>query len=251
MNNNYVKKISEDASRLGIKKGDTILMHSSLKSLGRIDCTPADVINGIMDAIGGGTLVLPALSYMYCNPENRVFDYYKTPSNVGAIPEYFRTQVNGVRRSLCPTHSCCAIGKYADEITSTHHYDTTPCGVNSSFRKVKELGGKILFLGCGTTSNTSMHAVEELITPDYLWNGEYEYTLIDSESKEHKMMCKAHGFKNVIQRYDRLDDVLTQDEIKTGKILNAKCYLIDTIPMWKKAEEKYRQNQHYFIDFSN
>ena len=244
MNTRYIQQIENDAKLLGIEKGDTVLMHSSLKALGYQDCTPEDVITGIINALGDGTLVLPALSYMYCNPENRFFDYYKTPSNVGAIPEYFRTKYSGVKRSLCPSHSCCAVGKYAKYVTESHHFDKTPCGENSPFRKVRELGGKILFLGCGTTPNTSMHAVEELVEPDYLWNGEYEYTLINANGEEHKMICKAHGFKNVIQRYDRLEELLSEAEMSKGNILNAKCVLMKAEPMWRKALEYYQKDQH-------
>lgn len=253
MINSVKQQIVLDAEKLGLRPGDTVLMHSSLKSLGVEGITPKELLDGLSEAlavgaVGSGTLILPALSYEHCNPQNRVFDYYKTPSNVGAIPEYFRTEYPGVLRSLCPTHSCCAIGRFAEEITSTQHLDTTPCGKNSPFRKVRELGGKLLFLGCGTKPNTSMHAVEELVEPDYLWGGEYEYTLYDRDGKEHKMLCKAHGFENVTQRYDRIEELLEGGEIKRGKILGADCVLMDASAVWEKGEKALRNNQHHFID---
>ena len=199
----------------------------------------------------GGTLVLPALSYEHCNPNNTVFDYHKTPSNVGAIPEFFRTSFSGVIRSLCPTHSCCAVGAKAQYITQSHHLDTTPCGENSPFRKLYELGGKLLFVGCGTTPNTSMHAVEELTEPSYLWGGSYEYTLVDKDQKTYKMQCKAHGFADVIQRYDRIESLLsnTSGEVAYGKVLDADCVLMDTKAVWEKATAMLQKDQYYFVDF--
>ena len=163
----------------------TLLVHSSLRSLG--GASAADVIDGLRDALGEeGTLVFPTLSYRNCNPNNPVFDYYKTQSNVGYLPEYFRTEVKGVIRSMNPTHSCAAIGKNAEFVTSGHILDKTPCGANSPFRRIMELNGKILFLGCGMNCNTSMHAVEELSEPSYLYGGEFEYTFTDANGKEYK-----------------------------------------------------------------
>ena len=243
-------KIASDATALGINKGDTVLVHSSLRSLG--GAAPSDVIEGLIEAIGeDGTLVFPSLSYMHCNPSNPKFDYYSTPSNVGALPEYFRKEVKGVLRSINPTHSCCALGKNAEYVISGHILDNTPCGENSPFRRVMELKGKILFIGCGMGPNTSMHAVEELSTPDYLFGGSYSYELTDASGNIHKTTCLAHGFKRVIQRYDRLASLLTEDELRTGKILTAECHLVYTPAMWAIADAKYRENQHYFIDWAD
>lgn len=240
-------KIASDAEILGICKGDTVLVHSSLRSLG--GASPDDVIKGLKTAVGeDGTLVFPALSYMHCNPGNREFDYYSTPSNVGALPEYFRTRLKGVVRSMNPTHSCCACGKNAEFVTSGHILDDTPCGPNSPFKRVMELGGKILFIGCGMGPNTSMHAVEELSCPDYLFGDFHEYTLTDSKGNRRSVRCRAHNFKGVVQRYDRLASLLNSDELKTGMILSAECHLVKTPAMWEKADRKYRENPHYFID---
>lgn len=234
---------------LGIDSGDTVLIHSSLKSLGE-PVSPDKVIEALIRAVGSdGTVVFPALSYLYCNKNNRFFDYYSTPSNVGAIPEYFRTKVKGVIRSLNPTHSCCALGKNADYVTSGHILDTTPCGANSPFRRVRELGGKVLFLGCGMRPNTSMHAVEELYVPDYLFGDTYEYQMTDREGNLFVHYCRAHDFAGVTQRYDRLAGLLEAGtELKTGYVLKAFCHLIDAEAMWIKAGEKYAENPHYFVD---
>ena len=79
------KKISEQAKALGINKGDTLLVHSSLRSLG--GAKPEEVIEGLRDALGEeGTLVFPTLSYQNCNPNKPNFDYYETKSNVGYLP---------------------------------------------------------------------------------------------------------------------------------------------------------------------
>ncbi|MBR6784426.1 MAG: AAC(3) family N-acetyltransferase [Clostridia bacterium] len=243
------KRIELHAAALGIEKGDTLLVHSSLRSLG--GATAKEVVDGLLAAIGEeGTLVFPTLSYMNCNPNNPFFDYFETKSNVGYLPEYFRTSVKGVVRSMCPTHSCAALGKNAEYVVSGHRLDNTPCGANSPFRRIKELGGKILFIGCGMNCNTSMHAIEELSEPDYLFGGDCEYTFTDKDGSSYKANCRSHGFKGVVQCYYRLADLLNDDELKKGNILKAECFLIKAVPMWEKANEKYREDPHYFIDFA-
>jgi hypothetical protein len=95
-----------------------------------------------------------------------------------------------------------------------------------------------------------MHAVEELSEPDYLYGGDYEYTITDKDGNSYKTVCRAHGFKGVIQCYYRLADLLDETELSVGNILKAECQLVKAKPMWEKADKKYREDQHWFIDFA-
>ncbi|MCH5184053.1 MAG: AAC(3) family N-acetyltransferase [Oscillospiraceae bacterium] len=247
---NTTQQIASDARALGVRPGSVLLVHSSLRSLGRKGIHPQEVIDGLLLALGDrGTLVFPALSYLHCGPAHSLtFDVRNTPSNVGALPEYFRTSVPGVRRSLCPTHSCCAIGEKQERVVGEHHLDDTPAGEHSPFRRVMELDGSVLFLGCGTNCNTSMHAVEELSRPEYLFEDCYTYTMIREDGNSYQQRCYAHDFRGVSQVYRRMEDLLTDTELQTGNILAAPCHLMRCVPMWEKADAKYRENPHYFVD---
>lgn len=244
-----ITQLKVQLNDLGIENGDIVLVHSSLKSLGG-GVSPSQVINALFAALGEqGTLVLPALSYLHSNKNNPYFDYFQTPSNIGVIAEYFRTEEKAGIRSLCPTHSCCASGLNADFITSGHILDNTPCGTNSPFRRVLDLGGKILFLGCGMGPNTSMHAVEELFEPDYLFGDMVQYHITDREGNEFPHSCRSHNFKGVAQRYDRLEGILVPgSEIKTGYVQKAFCHLVDAKAMWEKAGNAYTENSQYFVE---
>jgi aminoglycoside 3-N-acetyltransferase len=247
--NEFVKQIAADARALGVREGSVLLVHSSLKSMDRQGLTPKDVIDGLRLALGDhGTLVFPTLSYMSCGPTRSLtFDVKNTPSCVGAIPEFFRTYSEEVRRSLCPTHSCAAIGEMRDAVVGGHHLDNTPCGSNSPFHRVMELDGSVLFLGCGTNCNTSMHAIEELSRPDYLFENCYTYTMIREDGSSYEQPCYAHDFKGVYQAYRRMEDVLNEKELQKGNILSASCHLMRATALWEKADAKYREDPHYFI----
>ena len=56
------KQILEDFRRLGVRSGDAVLMHSSFRSLGGVEGGAAGLFDVLIDAVGDGTLILPALS---------------------------------------------------------------------------------------------------------------------------------------------------------------------------------------------
>jgi aminoglycoside 3-N-acetyltransferase len=160
-------KIAAGFRDLGVVEGDTVLVHSAFKSLGPVPGGIEVLVQGLLLAVGPeGTLLIPALSWALRPPE--IFDLRRTPSNVGAIPEYFRSR-EGTTRSLHPTHSVCAVGRRTHELLGDHRLDCTPCGAHSPFHKILETSGKIVMLGCGLGANTAMHALEEYVEPPYLY----------------------------------------------------------------------------------
>lgn len=249
-------QLRNDLSRLGICPGDTVLMHSSWKSLGGVDDGAKGFFAAFLDLLGPeGTLILPALSYESVSAEQPVFDVQTTPACIGFLPEYFRTLVPGVVRSLHPTHSCCAAGKNASFITEGHEKDDTPVGPNSPFAKLPRLDGWILMLGCPPDRNTSMHGVEETAEPPYLLDrsGKVRYILRDADGREIERISWAHDFasetgEHYIQRYSRIIGLLEADDVRTGKVLDADCVLMRAKAVWQKGKEMLERNPYYFVD---
>lgn len=248
MNNAMLTGLKE----LGLREGACLLVHSSYKSLGSVDSIE-EVVNTLKIAIGReGTLLFPALSFSFVNEDKPDFDIKSTPSCIGAIPEWFRQQP-GVLRSMSPTHSVAAIGACAEEVTTGHDLDDTPVGANSPFRKLRDKGGQILMLGCGLRPNTSMHGVEELSQPPYLFKHDITYNCTDFEGKKRTITTRRHNFKNrhgeaIVQRYDRLRYILPKEVLKAGAVLDATCHLIEARPMWDMAEALIQQDPLFFVD---
>lgn len=250
------EQLKNDLCSIGICPGDTILMHSSYKSLGGIEGGAKTFYDVFMEVLGAeGTLIVPSLSYRTVTRENPEFNIKTTPSCVGYLSEYFRTNVPGVIRSMHATHSCCAVGRLAREITQDHELDLTPVGTNSPFAKLPKYNGKIFMLGCGTGCNTSMHGVEETAEPPYCIDREHpiNYILTDGDTsvsvKSYRHDFMAANGKHIRQRYDRMVDLLEEDEISHGYVLSAESYLMDACAVWKKGKQKLMEDPLYFVDY--
>lgn len=109
--------------RVGVEPGDTVLFHSSLSSMGRVEGGADAVIDGFLDAVGPtGTVAVPTLCNWRPGEEGQVFprwDPARTPSYVGRITEVFRTRPGAVRSDHA-THSVAALGARAAELTAGH-----------------------------------------------------------------------------------------------------------------------------------
>jgi len=243
------KEIFDALRSAGIAEGDSILVHSSYKSFQLPPpYGPDDIIKGLLMTVGDrGTVLFPALSYLYVTENNPVFDVVYTRSCIGFLPEYFRVHF-AEKRSLCPTHSVSGVGKDVDFFLKDHIKDSTPLGENSPYRKLKEKRGKILFFGCGLKPNTSMHAIEELVEPEYLFDGVLRCKLITEDDRVIAKTMKKHGFHGYAQRYDRVVEVMPQDSIVKTRVLASETYIIDAATLWEKAHEKLKENPLYFVD---
>ncbi len=223
-------------------------MHSSMKSMGHVPGGPETIIRGLLEALGpDGTLLMPALTYETVTADNPVFDIAETPSCVGAVTEFFRKRT-GTIRSMHPTHSVCGVGRYAQEILEKHIHDTTPCGPNSPFSQLRDRYGQILMLGCGLKPNTSMHGIEEMVGPPYLFNPELVYRLIDGNGNTAEKVYRPHNFKGWEQRYDRVENILDINGLKKGAILKAPSLLIAAKLLWEKSLAALRANPLYFVE---
>lgn len=239
-----IHSLHSQLQALGLQEGDIVLVHSSFKSLGISD--PEEIIGALLDTLGPqGTLLMPALTY---NQEPRhIHDTRNTPTCVGFLTEYFRKRP-GVQRSLHPTHSVCAIGAQMEAMLQDHPKDTTPCGSHSPFNRLIEKRGKILMIGCGLRPNTTMHAIEEYVRPPYLFGPEREYHLTDRDGSVFRKTYTRHGFAGYQQRYDRVEGLLTDSELRRGEVGKAFCYLIEAQALHRCGVQQMQQAPFYFVE---
>jgi len=157
--------IKDGLRKLGLKKGDSVGVHSSLKSFGHVDGGADTVIDALVETIGrDGNIVMSThsanLGKDQRTPEEvamgvswllRILPYdpEKTPVTTGIIPEVFRNR-KGVIRGSHPSHSVAALGPKARELSE-------------GWYKLLELDGYILLIGVGLDRCTAMHLAEKRV----------------------------------------------------------------------------------------
>lgn len=148
--------------KLGLKTGDTLVVHSSLSSFGRVSGGAETVVDAVIEVIGcTGTLVVPTYTYGL-----DVYDPAMSKSLNGAITEAVRKRPNAIR-SKHPSHSVASIGRLAEIITEDVEKHT-PFGRGSALFNVLQAKGKILLLGTTHTANSMVHVAEEIQKVAYL-----------------------------------------------------------------------------------
>jgi aminoglycoside 3-N-acetyltransferase len=152
-------ELTVELHRVGIRAGDNLILHSSLKSLGRVDGGAPAVVDAVLDAIGpDGNLMVPTFTYSMPMWKAEPFDIRATKSRVGAITEAVRMHPLALR-SFHPTHSVAVIGPDAEAIIRNHLH-ATPIGLESPFGRMRERGARILMLGTTQDTNSSLHYCE-------------------------------------------------------------------------------------------
>jgi len=161
------KQIRDAFKELGIGPGDTMLIHSSLRSFGKLENGAQTVIDAAEELLGPeGTLVLPTLCQKDFRNSYRTWHMDK-PSDVGWLTEYFR-HLPGVLRSDQATHSVAARGRLAHELTFEHTArgpHLCPFGEyafadSSPWEKLRQMDAHIVFIGVDMTYNTMKHLIE-------------------------------------------------------------------------------------------
>jgi aminoglycoside 3-N-acetyltransferase len=206
-----VSDIEKDIRRIGIRRGDMVYLHSSLKKIGRVENGPAAIIEAILECIGDeGTLAMPSHSLNYPGSVNAPYDKYRSPGvRMGVVSETFR-QWPGTLRSDHPTHSSIALGKMAQFLTAGHNLQD-PFDRDSPLYRFYEANGKILLLGVGHDRNTSIHLAEAIIKSPYNtircveeW-AEYA-KMIDPQGKE--LCIRQINFPGDSTAFSRLEGML-------------------------------------------
>lgn len=164
------KEIIKGLKFIGLSRGDNVIVHSSLASFGKIQGGADTVIDALLEVVGNeGTVLMPSF-----DSTDKIFDIHKSNTTFGAVPTAFWKRKNALR-SRHPLASVAAIGAKAEWFIENHeNADTAHCE-NTPYKKLAEIGGKILLLGVDQDRNTFLHTPESIARLQYLRpaNGSY------------------------------------------------------------------------------
>lgn len=198
--------IVRELTSIGLTKGDTVIVHTSLKNIGYVCGGAQTVIEALIETVGNeGTIMMPTQSWKNLDPEVGVhwdadesewqkirdnlpaYDKNLTPTNtMGAVAEMFRSWPGSIR-SDHPARSVCAWGKYAKYLTDNHELSNI-FGEGSPIARLYEKDAKVLLLGVGYDKNTSIHLAD--VRADY--PGKHDYTEHSAIMEDGKRVWKSY-----------------------------------------------------------
>jgi aminoglycoside 3-N-acetyltransferase len=239
---------------LGIKPTDTLLVHSSMKSIGAVEGGADTVIDAFKEYLKEGLLVFPTHSWAKLDDDDyTTFNVLTEPSCVGLLSNLFLKRPI-VFRSWHPTHSVAAVGKDAESFVSGEENSKSPCSRTGCWGKLYDRKAKILFLGCTLKSNTFIHGVEEwnniplrilklnkiikIITP--------QGQIIDCA-----LSLRHRPDADVSENYDKMEaPFLAAGIAEQGLIGDARSVLCDAAGMAELTTAFLKINPQLFIDDS-
>src|SRR5581483_406853 len=223
---------------IGIRRGDTLMVHSSFRATSGFTGSPNDFIDTLIEAVGAeGHLLMVSMPYLSSTytylQQGKVFDVRKTVSQMGIISETFRRRA-GVQRSLHPTHPILAFGPRAQWIVGDHEKCLYPCGVATPFDKVYQLGGKVLFFNASFFTLTFFHYLEELIKDSLdfslFFPNPFEVPFIDFEGHRRTMQTYVYTLEANRRRRPQVlrDEFDEQNLVRQHRLGNSRFELIAT-----------------------
>lgn len=237
----FLKILSDE---LGIRKGDAVLIHSSIDRL-NVDWSPKEVFEALREAVGeNGTLLFPTYpaksSYDFLI-SGEIWDIKKTPSYSGLLSEIARRSKES-KRSLHPTKSICALGKETDYFIGEHHKSPYPYDKTSPYFKVVERNG--ISIGLGVTSNyfSSTHTVDDYFKDDFpvapYHKHLFQARCIDYERNERIVNTYAHNIRKMkfnIPLFFR--KYIPKEIAKDFKIYGMDFFLVQSRPLFERMCE--------------
>jgi aminoglycoside 3-N-acetyltransferase len=229
------EKLVEGFRDLGVQQGDTLLVHSSYKSLGEVDGGPQTVIRALEAALGtdkDGTLIMPTFNFDF--NKGVPWDVRKTRSKMGALTEVVRMDPRA-RRVFHPFYSFAILGKHAERLGSLRYKSAYER--NSVFGKLRDLDGKIMVIGLSyNNSMTFFHHIEQMEGVDYRFLKQFTGEVTDENGKTYtdtfEMLVRDID-KGVMTMVDPMGALMEQ----AGVIQSAKIGEADVKLM--KANEVY------------
>ncbi|HTL30882.1 MAG TPA: AAC(3) family N-acetyltransferase [Tepidisphaeraceae bacterium] len=232
-----VDEIRDGIRASGIKPGDLLLAHSSLKSFGTVESGADAVAEALVQSVSpGGTVFVPTFNF-----SKVPWDRANTPSLTGAITEAFRLRPDAVR-SDHSTHAVTGVGPLAQEILADHEKHH-PFGEDSPLWRLWQRNAWVLLIGCRHNSSSMIHVAEENVGVPYL-----------KRTRTQKIVTKD-GFREVTLRrpncstsFNRIDAPLrAAGKIKDGTIGLSHLMLMRAQDIVTAASEMLRRDPAAFL----
>lgn len=245
-----VGDIVDALKKTGIKKGDTIFIHSDIGSFGKVNptCTKNEYVDGYIHALQKtvseqGTVLMPTFTYSFC--KGRVYDPDLTPSTVGILTERFRS-LDDVLRTDDPIFSAAALGKNASDYLDVG----LDCfGEKSIFEKLYLNDVKLVFLG-ETFNITFMHFVEQACNASYRYLKRFTGTIEKNGVREERTVTYNVRRLDEDVRYD-LEGIASSIEqrglLRTARLGHSQIRVVSARDAFRVIADGLKENPRFIL----
>jgi len=239
--------LKNQLKNLNIEHNDTVMLHCSLRAIGKTENGADDVIDAFCEYLSSGLFIVPAFTWDTVNAEQPLFDVNgDVTESLGVLPQIFSKR-KGVLRSLHPTHSLSAFGKAVAGFAAGEENVDVPCARDGCYGKLLDLNAKIILAGVTLNRCTFLHGTEDWMgVPGYLTDyhqplqiKKHDGTIINRPMRRHANSSSDN--------YDRiLPHLKSQSAITFGKFGNADCMVISTQNLNTIASEVLAKDINFF-----
>jgi aminoglycoside 3-N-acetyltransferase len=238
---------------------EILMVHCSMNNL---EPMYDDGVRDLLDALvelcrPDRTLVMPAFTFgpggdltgrYRQRPE---FDVARQPSEMGLLSEVFRRRA-GVRRSLHPAASVCALGPLAEVLTEGHHRASTVFGAGTPFAAMAARRTAIVGIGTHYYRHlTQIHTAEDLLGPRFPLDPRPEripVTLKDAHGECHGYSLPV-AVPGQAWDLDRLRMLLGPNEVVQWRFHGVPMYIADAGRVTQALIEAANRNETIFDAF--
>ncbi len=199
-----------------------VLIHTDLLRVGMI-ADPADrdsfcaAYAQVLDEVfGHQSYLIPTFNYDYCR--SGTYDIEHTPSEVGALTDYYRRYFSNHRTHTPVFHFCIQNNRDFTMQTRTNCFDQ-----QSTFGELVAADGVVLFLGAPLSANTFVHHVEEICDVPYRTHKQFSGHIIrNGVSQPANLTYRVRPLDGSVQYdWDRIEIELTEEGILKKAVVGA------------------------------
>ena len=159
------EELIRQLEQLHTPKGAIVLMHSSLRSIGKVEGGAEGLLDILIDhfARDGGLFCVPTHTWHNLG-KDITLDMDSDESCLSAFAGVAIRDGRGIR-SENPCHSMVVFGERerAEAFVEGELFVSTPTAPESCYGKLIENGGFVLLVGVGHNKNTCLHTVDEML----------------------------------------------------------------------------------------
>ena len=226
------EEIWEQLSAMEAPRTRVVLMHSSLRLIGRVEGGAQGLLDTLISYFTeeGGLFCVPTHTWSNLRKEITL-DLGDPKTCLGAFSDLAAADKRALR-SENPTHSMAVFGdrKRAEAFVAEEPFITTGTDPRSCYGKLYAQGGYVLLAGVAHNKNTYLHCVEEMLgIPDRL-SAEPVITCVrNREGNLRKQAIHSHSCsfsKDISQRFPKYETAFRyHGGIRDGFLGNAPCQL--------------------------